>query len=169
MGLKAVVKYVGHQTDGWKCGYYATWYLQHATKAGEKADMAALQLPDMDPGFTARFQTAVHEDHVTGLGNVDIWLAGTGGTGHNAPPKVVKAGDRVWVARQYRDGAGKSTFAWDEATVVGGSQNVVQVKFRTHRRMQEVPLRHIRTAPPPRYKSDSEVEVVLPLHSHPLM
>uniref|UniRef100_A0A7S1ILA7 Uncharacterized protein n=1 Tax=Eutreptiella gymnastica TaxID=73025 RepID=A0A7S1ILA7_9EUGL len=117
----------------------------------------------MDLEFTKRFQTVVRADYVFGLGKVDEWLSKTAGTGLEAPPKAVKDGDKVWVARQCRDGAGKCVFQWDAGHVTsGGSQAVVRVKFQTYRKQHEVPLRHIRTAPPPRTSSDSEVEVLLP-------
>ena len=56
LGLKGEVKYMEHQQDGWKCGYYSMWYLSQALRAPDTLNMADLQLPNMGSDFTTRVQ-----------------------------------------------------------------------------------------------------------------
>ena len=147
---------MGHQKDGWRCGYYALWYLQEALKNGENVDPQ-----QMADEFTARVQQTVRDNYKQAIrvgGKVDVWLS-AGCPSIGAAPKSVQCGAPVWVARWFLDAADKDQFNWDSAVVQGGSRlETVAVKFKTdNRTTHEVPLRHVRTfAHPPDSPSDEE-------------
>ena len=105
LDLRVVTKWLGHQNDGWRCGYFAMWYQSQAVATDW--ELGALQMKDMPLSFVRDVQRQITGHHAKLERVVDRQLTAAG----KLNKKVVQ-GEYCWVLRWSCDNQNREKLWW---------------------------------------------------------
>ena len=143
MGLTVLAHCTGHQICGWRCGYFALWYLVFLAHTDSAQDLGQLEMPPMPDQHIWDIQRAIREHQAQKEAVVAKMLAAWPGA-----PKKVSVGEKYYVLRWANGNATGTTLYWEEARVYSVRDNkVVWVKMKGRanpRQPIRMPVAHMR-------------------------
>ena len=105
MDLVVVTKWLGHQKDGWRCGYFAMWYQKQAVAT--EWELGGLEMKDMPDSFVKDVQAQIRDHH----GKLERVVANQLAAAGKLNKKVVQE-ECCWVLRWVADNQNQEKLWW---------------------------------------------------------
>lgn len=105
LDLIVVTKWLGHQDDGWRCGYFAMWYQKQAVETDW--ELGGLEMKDMPDSFVKEVQRQIADHH----GKLERVVANQLAAAGELNKKVVQ-GEYCWVLRWVSDNQNREKLWW---------------------------------------------------------
>ena len=149
LDIGVVLRQLGHQTDGWSCGYHALHYIVLLSGTDADADLSSMILPAMHNDFVGGVQVILNNRTATRAAAVDTFLQST----TTDAARGVRLGDTLWCPRWIAN-QGKDTLLWLQARITSmsgsGMDRLATMKWQQADREHTniVPVRHLRADNP---------------------
>ena len=105
LDLIVVTKWLGHQDDGWRCGYFALWYQKQAVESDW--ELGGLEMKDMPDSFVKEVRRQIADHHGRLQRVVANQLAAAGPLN-----KKVVQGEYCWVLWWVSDNQHREKLWW---------------------------------------------------------